>query len=56
MVFEHIRLGDQYYVLASALALRQPQMLLNHADSFAIFDQATAVWSVYQHQKASCVE
>ena len=40
MAFEHIRLGDQYYVLASALALRQPQVLLNHADSFAIFDLA----------------
>lgn len=40
MAFEHIRLGDQYYVLASARALRQPQVLLNHADSFAIFDLA----------------
>ena len=38
MVTESIRIGDEYYLLASALAPRRPQVLLNHADSFAIFD------------------
>jgi glycogen debranching enzyme len=37
---EHIRLSEEYYLLASALAPRQPQVLLSHADSFAIFDLA----------------
>jgi glycogen debranching enzyme len=37
---DHIRLSEEYYVLAPALAPRQPQVLLNHADSFAIFDLA----------------
>src|SRR5262249_4985347 len=37
---ERIRLGDEYYLLASSLASRRPQVLLNHADSFAIFDLA----------------
>lgn len=40
MTVERIRLGDHYYLLASALAPRRPQVLLNHADSFAIFDLA----------------
>jgi glycogen debranching enzyme len=38
VVTESIRIGDEYYLLASALAPRRPQVLLNHADSFAIFD------------------
>jgi glycogen debranching enzyme len=37
---ERIRLGEHYYLLASALAPRRPQVLLNHANSFAIFDLA----------------
>ncbi len=37
---EHIRIGEHYYLLASALAPRRPQVLLNHQDSFAIFDLA----------------
>ncbi len=37
---DHIRLNEEYYVLISALVSRQPQVLLNHADSFAIFDLA----------------
>jgi len=37
---ERIRLGEHYYLLASALAPRRPQVLLNHQDSFAIFDLA----------------
>jgi glycogen debranching enzyme len=37
---ESIRLGNEFYVLASALAPRRPQVLLNHEDSFAIFDVA----------------
>lgn len=40
MVSERIRIGDEYYLLASALAPRRPRQLLNHADSFAIFDLA----------------
>lgn len=40
MIPERIRLGEEYYLLASALAPRRPQVLLNHADSFAIFDLA----------------
>ena len=35
---ERIRIGDQYYILASALAPRQRWMLLSHSDSFGIFD------------------
>jgi glycogen debranching enzyme len=35
---ERIRIGDQYYLLASALAPTRPRRLLNHGDSFAIFD------------------
>ena len=31
---------DRYHVLASASSQRRPQALLNHADSFAIFDLA----------------
>ena len=37
---EHIRIGEQYYVLASALTPRRPTVLLNHQDSFGIFDLA----------------
>lgn len=37
---ERIRIGDEYYVLASAMASRRTRVLLNHADSFAIFDLA----------------
>jgi glycogen debranching enzyme len=40
MVSERIRIGDEYYLLASALAPRRSQQLLNHGDSFAIFDLA----------------
>ena len=40
MTEERIRIGEDYYLLASALAPRRPQILLNHADSFAIFDIA----------------
>lgn len=40
MTPERIRLGEHYYLLASALAPRRPQAVLNHADSFAIFDLA----------------
>ena len=38
MISERIRIGEHYYLLASALALRQPRVLLNYGDSFAIFD------------------
>lgn len=37
---ERIRIGEDYHLLASALAPRRPQVLLNHADSFAILDTA----------------
>lgn len=40
MPSERIRVGEDYYLLASALAPRRPQMLLNHQRSFAIFDLA----------------
>lgn len=40
MTPERIRLGEEYYLLASALAPRRPQVLLNHGDSFGIFDLA----------------
>src|SRR5262245_23170328 len=40
MASERIRIGDDYYLLASALAPRGRRLLLNHADSFAIFDEA----------------
>lgn len=40
MTPERIRLGEEYYLLASTLAPRRPQVLLNHADSFGIFDLA----------------
>src|SRR6202158_80580 len=35
---ERIQIGDEYYILAAALAPGQRRELLNHADSFAIFD------------------
>lgn len=35
---ERVRIGDDYYILASALAPRQRWMLLSHGNSFAIFD------------------
>lgn len=37
---DSIRVQEEYYLLASALAPRHPQVLLNHGDSFAIFDLA----------------
>jgi len=37
---EFIRIGDDYYILASAVGQRQKRLLLNHGDSFAIFDVA----------------
>jgi len=37
---EIIHLNEDYYLLASAVAQRQPQVLLSHADSFAIYDLA----------------
>jgi glycogen debranching enzyme len=40
MPSERIRIGDDYYLLASALAPRGRRLLLNHGDSFAIFDEA----------------
>jgi glycogen debranching enzyme len=45
---EHIRLDEHYYVLASALAQRRPQVLLNHAESFAIFDLAGDIPLAYR--------
>jgi len=35
---EHVHPEEEYYLLASASAQRRPQFLLNHAESFAIFD------------------
>lgn len=37
---ERIRIGDEYYLLASALAPRRPKILLSHEESFGIFDLA----------------
>jgi glycogen debranching enzyme len=37
---DRIRIGEHYYLLASTLAPRRPQLLLNYHDSFAIFDLA----------------
>jgi glycogen debranching enzyme len=37
---EHVRLEEEYYILASAAAQRRPQVFLNHAHSFVIFDPA----------------
>ncbi|MCW5890022.1 MAG: amylo-alpha-1,6-glucosidase [bacterium] len=37
---ERIRIGTDYYLLASALAARRPRLVLSHRDSFAIFDDA----------------
>src|SRR5437016_4055106 len=37
---EYIQVGDEYYILASALAPQQHRELLSHADSFAIFDRS----------------
>ena len=48
MVPEHIRLDEQYYLLASALAQRRPQVLLSHAESFAIFDPAGDIPLAYR--------
>jgi glycogen debranching enzyme len=40
VIAEHIRPDEEYYLLASASAQRRPQVLLNHDESFAIFDLA----------------
>src|SRR5262245_45273755 len=45
---EHVRLEEEYYLLASALAQRRPQVLLNHAESFAIFDLAGDIPLAYR--------
>src|SRR5215510_9804705 len=45
---EHVRLDEEYYLLASALAQRRPQVLLNHAESFAIFDLAGDIPLAYR--------
>jgi glycogen debranching enzyme len=38
VIAEHVHPEEEYYLLASASAQRRPQFLLNHAESFAIFD------------------
>jgi glycogen debranching enzyme len=37
---EHVRLGDEYYVLASSLASRRRRHVLSHGDTFAVLDQS----------------
>jgi len=37
---ERLRLGDEYYVLASSLASRRRKHILSHGDSFAVLDQS----------------
>jgi glycogen debranching enzyme len=37
---EHLRVGDEYYVLASSLASRRRKHVLAHGDSFAVLDQS----------------
>src|SRR5712691_2295838 len=37
---EHLRVGDQYYVLASSLASRRRKHILAHGDTFAVLDQS----------------
>ncbi len=53
---ERIRIGDQFYILASALAPRQRRLLLNDADCFAVFDMAgdiplagSETYGLFQH-------
>ncbi|HEV8711651.1 MAG TPA: amylo-alpha-1,6-glucosidase [Candidatus Binatia bacterium] len=43
-----VRLEEEYYLLASELAQRRPQVLLNHAESFAIFDLAGDIPLAYR--------
>ena len=40
MTNEAIHLNEEYYLLASAFLQRRPQVLLTHAESFAIYDIA----------------
>src|SRR5215510_1511137 len=40
MIAEQIRPDEEYYLVASASAQRRAQLLLNHDESFAIFDLA----------------
>jgi glycogen debranching enzyme len=40
MPSERIRIGDDYYLLASALAPRGPRLVLSHGDSFAVLDES----------------
>jgi glycogen debranching enzyme len=40
MPSERIQIGSDFYVLASALALRRPKTFLSHGNAFAVFDQA----------------
>ena len=35
---EHLRVGDEYYVLASSLASRRRKHILAHGDTFAVLD------------------
>jgi glycogen debranching enzyme len=40
VIAEHVHPEEEYYLLTSASVQRRPQFLLNHAESFAIFDLA----------------
>src|SRR3977135_260076 len=46
---EHVHLEGEYYLLASALAQRRPQVLLSHAESFAICDLAGDIPLAYRN-------
>ncbi len=37
---EHVRVGDEYYVLASSLASRRRKQVLSHEDAFIVLDQS----------------
>jgi glycogen debranching enzyme len=39
MPSERIRIGNDYYLLATAVPARGPRLVLNHGDSFAIFNE-----------------
>src|SRR5579862_8528318 len=39
MPTERIQIGDEYYLLASAFAPRDRRLLLNHGDTFAVFNE-----------------
>ncbi len=47
---EHLRVGDEYYVLASSLASRRRKHVLSHGDAFAVLDQSGDIPCAFEEE------